>query len=176
TWTYTDGNGNSSTQNQSVEISPIDNGVTQIDPITLTADATGYSYQWVDCDNKNAIIPEANSQTFTVTSIGSYAVEVSNGTCSVISNCTEFITVGILEIAQNFVEVYPNPTSGDITVISKKELKSIELMSSLGQIIKRYSFSNEFEVKLSLPLESGIYFIRIETETGLMHFKILNSN
>ncbi|WP_417353626.1 LamG-like jellyroll fold domain-containing protein [Flavobacterium alkalisoli] len=71
-------------------------GVTINDEVTLeettltaTEAATGTTYQWVDCDNEDAPIDEATSQTFTPTASGNYAVIVTNGGCSVQSDCME---------------------------------------------------------------------------------------
>jgi len=41
---------------QNVIITPIDKGASQI-RADLSADISGYSYQWLYCDSANAIIP-----------------------------------------------------------------------------------------------------------------------
>ncbi|MFM1930716.1 MAG: hypothetical protein RL226_19, partial [Bacteroidota bacterium] len=95
TYTFDDGNGNTSTITRNVIITPIDNTVTPVDPITLSANASGYNYQWVDCDNGNAPISGANSQTFVATANGNYAVIIDNNICSVVSACNQITGVGI---------------------------------------------------------------------------------
>lgn len=58
---------------------------------TLTANlVAGATYQWLDCGNANAIIPNATAQTYTPTVSGSYAVKVTNaGGCSTTSACIQ---------------------------------------------------------------------------------------
>ncbi len=54
---------------------------------TLSALQNGASYQWIDCDNGNAPISGATSQTFTPTTSGNYAVEITFNGCTGLSNC-----------------------------------------------------------------------------------------
>jgi len=94
----------------------IDLGVSLVGT-TLTSNATGYSYQWVDCDNGNAPIVGETSQSYTFTSYGNYAVEIDDGYCPVISNCT--LIDGADLITNNSggeFAVYPNPTSGQLKI------------------------------------------------------------
>ncbi|HYG50955.1 MAG TPA: choice-of-anchor Q domain-containing protein, partial [Flavobacteriales bacterium] len=86
TWTYDDGLGNTSTQTQNVNITPIDVSVTQTG-ITLTANSTGSTYQWLDCNNGFAPVPTATNQSFTPAIDGSYACAITNGTCSDTTAC-----------------------------------------------------------------------------------------
>ena len=53
-----------------------DLGVTLTD-ITLSADLSGASYQWLDCNNGNAQIVGATSQTYAPTVNGNYSVEIT---------------------------------------------------------------------------------------------------
>jgi hypothetical protein len=88
----------------------------------ITADANGVSYQWLDCNNGDAVITGETAQTFVAPVSGSYAVEVSENGCADTSAC-EVITVTsadliITEINYNgaewgtdsteFIEVYNN--------------------------------------------------------------------
>lgn len=54
---------------------------------TLTANQTGATYQWVDCDNANSPISGETGQSFTPTIEGNYAVEITEGTCVYMSSC-----------------------------------------------------------------------------------------
>jgi hypothetical protein len=74
------------TLNLIINTTPV-NTVTQTGT-TLTADATGnYTYQWVDCDNGNAIINGETNQSYTPMTTGNYAVEIASTTCSSMSDC-----------------------------------------------------------------------------------------
>ena len=54
---------------------------------TLTAIATSATYQWLDCNNNNTPIVGETNQSFSPTSNGSYAVEVTQNGCTAISSC-----------------------------------------------------------------------------------------
>lgn len=169
TWTYNDGNGNTSTQTQQVIItSSIDNGITQVDPSTLQADATGsgYNYQWVDCANGNTPVSGANGRSFSPTTAGSYACEITNGTCTVLTDCLSS-TMGINE--NNFgagLSVYPNPTSGSVTIALGETVSTVRvtIFNTLGQVVDTESFDSTDEVNIPLKGEPGMYLLHIQTE------------
>jgi len=169
-WTYDDGNGNTSTQNQEVIISHIDSSITQIDAFTLGAEAIGYSYQWVDCDNDNQPISGETNQTFTATNVGNYAVEISNENCSVISDCISLLTVFIDDINTLVVSVYPNPTNGAFYITSEtSNFNAIVVRNVLGQKIEEFSFNPQQSQKFELTHQSGIYFIEIVLDSKVLH-------
>ncbi|MTI29771.1 FG-GAP repeat protein, partial [Xanthovirga aplysinae] len=109
-WKYTDENGNSSTQSQKVIITGINDNVSQNGDV-LIADAVGFNYQWLDCNNNNSPIIGATYQNFTPAENGSYAVEISNGTCKVTSICINYLILGSenTEVLDG-LKIYPNPT------------------------------------------------------------------
>ncbi len=177
TWTYDDGNGNSSTQTQSVVITPINNGVTQTGALTLSANAAGYDYQWVDCNNGNQAINSETGQTFTATANGSYAVMIDNGSCTVTSNCTVINSVGIESLDQNDFKVFPNPTSGVFTINSTEILNNVivEIYSSIGQLVYQNTHSGE-NILVDLSKEAyGIYQLTIRTGDKIIVHKIVKN-
>ena len=94
---------------------PIDNTVSAT-VSSIIANQSGATYQWLDCNNNMAIIPSETSQTFTPSSNGNYAVEVTVGSCVEISNCVNFNTLGIDEFNKKAVEVFPNPVTSKLTI------------------------------------------------------------
>jgi len=64
------------------------------------------------------------------------------------------------EINAKQIEIYPNPTSGNITLTNISEINNIEIRNALGQ--KIYSRENNLS-KLSFELNqpNGIYFVRL---------------
>lgn len=60
----------------------------------ISADLNGATYQWLDCDNGDAIIPGATDQTFVGAISGNYAVEVTNFGCVDTSACAA-VTVSL---------------------------------------------------------------------------------
>jgi len=143
----------------------IDVTVTYASP-TLTANQTEATYQWLDCDNGNAVISSEVSQSYTTTGIGNYSVEVTVGACVETSACENVSTVGILETT-NVASIYPNPTSGIFTIDlgNVTEYTLITVYDMLGKIIVRKgSMAIITQIDLSSN-EKGIYFINIQTDT-----------
>lgn len=62
------------------------------------------------------------------------------------------------------LEIYPNPATDLVRISSSEKLKSIQLISPDGKVIKRWE--SEFE-KLDIQgVGSGVYFLQLQTEAG----------
>jgi len=136
---------------------------------TITSDASGAAYQWLDCDNCMAVIPGETNQSFTAVSSGSYAVEVTENGCTDLSACTEITTVNEIEnsLEEQFL-AYPNPTTGMITIEfeNAQEYLDIRLMSATGQMVETTSIRNSAKKELEIKGPSGNYFIEISDSNG----------
>jgi hypothetical protein len=142
---------------------------------TITANASGTSYQWIDCDNGNALIPGATAQAFTPTANGSYAVIVTTANCTDTSACQVISSVGIGEYNASAIEVYPNPTNSSITISSLTFFNRIEVLNALGQKVSDHNFNETSNYKLTLPKEVGVYLIKVvSNETTILKRIIKN--
>lgn len=91
-------------------------------------------------------------------------------------------SLGSKEISYNTanVEVFPNPSSGIVTVRSET-VNSMEIFNSLGEKVYSYtvadpksSVSASFSITVDLSDQpDGIYFLRIQNEKGLFLSKII---
>lgn len=95
----------------------LDNSISIIDS-NLTANGQNSFYQWLDCDNDYAIIPNQSNQTYTAPTDGNYAVQISNAGCTDTSACVAITTYGcdslpILSTIVNdpHITATPNTTS-----------------------------------------------------------------
>ena len=126
------------------------------------------------------IIPNATSQTYTVSQNGNYTVRVTfgNGESSISEpyDVTTFIT-GITEYNQPTIEVYPNPSSGIINVnIGQIENVQVNVHNILGESIYQHSITSSiFEINLS-EQPAGVYVIKIITKKGLFIKNIVISH
>ena len=164
TYTFTPEDGQcAQTATLTIEVNTIDNG-TMLDEVTITALQTGAAYQWVDCENGNTPIEDANGQSFTATENGQYAVIIELGDCSTISEC---VTINSLDIKEPEIRsdlvIYPNPTSSILNISTNEIIKSIRVFDISGKSIAIHTFANN-QVNVDV-LEAGTYFIEIETET-----------
>ncbi|KAB2805369.1 T9SS type A sorting domain-containing protein [Phaeocystidibacter luteus] len=128
----------------------------------------GTSYQWVDCANGYSPIAGATDSTFLPTANGSYAVVLTNGSCSDTSDCINYNEVGIKEQSTTpLLTFYPNPTSGSLTLYSPNELPNqLQVLDLSGRTISTIKVSNN---EIQLPaLTVGIYLLKWEFEGGVV--------
>ena len=155
----------------------IDTSVTQ-NGITLTANASeNVTYQWVDCNNGYAIIPGETGQSFTAQTNGSYAVIITNTTCSLsdTSFCHAVTTVGIEKNDyQSTILVYPNPAKDKIHIASNDlNIKNIAVLDLTGKVVKTATV-NEYQTVLDMSgCTKGLYLIRIITNKGTVFKRIM---
>lgn len=150
------------TLNLTITASPIAVATDNLDA-TITASA-GTSYQWIDCGTGLAIAG-ATSQTYTVTANGSYAVVVNNGACDDTSDCVVIDYIGIKEISQDVISVFPNPTRDFVTVNMTAANATIEVVDAQGKILQTSIVENGGTLSLA-SYETGMYIFRITTENG----------
>lgn len=165
TVTGTDANGCQNTDQAVVNVNAAPNAVaTDNGDATITASA-GTSYQWVHCAT-GLPIAGATSQTYTATVNGNYAVVVTNASgCSDTSNCITIDNIGVEELADASIRVFPNPTNGDVFVTMSAENAAIEVLDAQGKLLQAITVANGEKVQLS-AYETGVYFLRIRTENG----------
>ena len=144
-----------------VTVTELDNTVTE-NGLTLTANQTGASYTWVDCNNGNQPIPGATAQSYTATANGSYAVIVEQNGCSVTSNCVAISTVGLDDLKAGLFRVYPNPTS-TVIHIELEKATGIRLMDVTGKLILEENGAAVYTIDVT-HLTTGLYII--ETAEG----------
>ncbi len=130
---------------------------------TLTAGGTG-TYQWIDCSTGSAIAG-ATAQTFAPTINGSYAVVVSNGTCSDTSACVVIDYIGIKESTLMSVSVFPNPTNNNVTVIFSATNASIEVLDAQGKLLQTVNAKSGDQISLA-NYQTGVYFIKVSSTNG----------
>ncbi len=147
----------------------IDNSVSQ-DANVLTATASGYSYQWVDCDNENSEIDGETDQSFTATVDGNYAVIISSENCSTTSECTSVVGTGISNRQPALdIVVYPNPFTGNlnIQIQSAGEKTIVKVMTITGEIIMNENFTNEELININMSdIASGTYILQVSNPNG----------
>jgi hypothetical protein len=135
---------------------------------SITANATGATYQWIDCNNTNSPISGATNAIFTATANGNYAVIVTQNGCTDTSACVTVGNLGIQSHASNNFSVYPNPSTGNITIALDKGYNrvNIQVVDMLGKVIATKTVSNEQTIQLNLGAAKGVYFVKCNTSEG----------
>lgn len=143
---------------------------------TLSANANGATFQWLDCDDNYSVISGETNQSFTANASGNYAVEIIKNGCIDTSACFSIIGVGVDEnpFEADF-SVYPNPTSGEVTIdfASTANRGIIVVRNMLGQEISKHPFDSPQFVRIFLPGEPGFYLLEIQTADQKMVVKVL---
>lgn len=161
TVTGTDLNNCSNTATITLTVSPLPDLGTNLNGTTISANQTGATYQWLDCNNGHSPITGATNQSYTATVNGNYAVIVSMNACSDTSACVNLNSTGINEIPTNNNQliIYPNPGNGALTIQSTSD-GVYTIMNESGQQIQLFELNsgNKFTINIEY-LSNGIYFI-----------------
>ena len=136
---------------------------------TLTADRIlmGTTYQWLDCDNNNALIAGATNQSFTPLQSGNYAVQLTTNGCQSVSSCYNIQVLSVANYnALSEVVLYPNPTTGFLHLSDNQLIiNSVSVYNVIGKLVLD-------SLDLS-TVSRGMYLVKIETDKGILIKKIV---
>ena len=154
-------------------VNSIDTTVTKTG-FELSANAMGYSYQWLDCNQSMSPISGATDRLFTASQSGNYAVEIADSVCLFRSNCHEVLGVGVEDVQLIVVSVYPNPVDDELTVFNPNgKVLTIQVTDLAGKYVLG---ENSAEKKLMIDftdLKSGVYIIQVESENRVFVQKLV---
>ncbi|MDA9125442.1 M28 family peptidase [Flavobacteriaceae bacterium] len=150
----------------------VDNSLT-VSPSTLTSNMDNASYQWVDCST-NLPLTSQISQSFSPSISGSYAVEVTVGSCMELSSCVDFTSLGSNTFKLNTINIYPNPTSSVLNIEhSLNEDLTLELFSLEGKKVLEQVLPQKLTKLNMSQFSQGAYFIRITQNEKVFSQKIV---
>jgi hypothetical protein len=150
----------------------VDNSLT-VSPSTLTSNMDNASYQWVDCST-NLPLTSQISQSFSPSISGSYAVEVTVGSCTELSSCVDFTSLGSNTFKLNTINIYPNPTSSVLNIEhSLNEDLTLELFSLEGKKVLEQVLPQKLTKLNMSQFSQGAYFIRITQNEKVFSQKIV---
>ena len=142
--------------------------------VDFTASQVGAnSYSWDFGDGNNSSVQ--NPQHIYATS-GTYTVELT-----VVNSCgtdvqTDIVdvVVGISETASNnFIAIYPNPVKNVLTVSYINDINNIKIIDNLGNLVYNKNIAaSKTEINLD-NINSGIYFMVIESGSKVYHRKVI---
>ena len=176
TWSYNDGQGNISTQTQNVIIeAPVPaislNGAT----LSVNDPIANSTYQWIDCGNGNSPIAGATASSYTPTTTGNYAVQVSVGSCVNTSDCALVDFSGINEWEVELFSVFPNPASSEVKLFATTT-GSVDLIDLFGRTILSTSVQGGENTLNCHGLAIGQYTIRFVSEQGTRTSRLVIKN
>lgn len=142
--------------------------------VMLIANAAN-SYQWINCDSGESLLGET-IQIFTAKENGNYAVIIENEYgCIDTSACFNINSVGVDDINNVEVTIYPNPSNGlfSINTNAMLENSTVEVLTSLGQMVSSNIFSGDNIMINIANYPSGIYFVKIQSGKNVHVEKII---
>jgi hypothetical protein len=139
---------------------------------TLTATQSGANYQWINCAN-NTPISGADSQTFTATANGSYAVIITSGACSDTSECTTFSTIGLNENELTTFSIFPNPANETVYFRNVNTGSQIRVLDLSGKLIYASKFNASNNTISVSNWSNGMYIVEIEHEGIINQTKLV---
>ncbi|MBL4650868.1 MAG: SBBP repeat-containing protein [Aureispira sp.] len=127
---------------------------------------SGLTYQWYDCQTQNPI-NNATTSYFYPSNSGTYAVDLSNGSCSAPSNCiTLDLNIDLL--------IYPNPTSENIFIDKNRNGEiTAKIYDAIGQLLKTKLLKDKITPLDFSNYTSGVYLLVLEGQHGLSTHKII---
>jgi hypothetical protein len=131
---------------------------------TLTVNATGVEFQWLDCDNNFAPIVGETSSTFTATTNGNYAVQLSGNNYLDTTDCFNLRIVGIVENSfSDKFNIFPNPTSGNLIISfdAIQEELNLSLYALDGKLIESRSAKNMTTFSFEIEAPAGMYLLKM---------------
>ena len=142
----------------------------------LTALTSGASYQWLRCetDGTKTVLAGQTAPSFTATADGSYAVALTKNGCTDTSSCRAVAVLSVGDIFPHAVTVYPNPTTGLLTVATGATTShSITVFDLSGRTMQQAlpaRGSTDLDLRSYAP---GVYFLRIVGEAGEQTVRVI---
>jgi len=146
--------GSSAAQTLYVTVTTVNTGVTQ-SGLTLTANAAGAGYVWIDCSNYLPVGGQT-SQSFTALNAGDYAVIVTQNGCSDTSACYTADTVCNISVSGSDM-----PYDGFTAILSVDTITTVTIGSSgasqswdYSNLTYQYQKYSEYHLTSSTPYAS----------------------
>ena len=80
--------------------------------------------------------------------------------------------VGVDELSQNSIRVYPNPVKDVLTIESVSNIQQVQIYNITGQVVLTTQTSSKSVTMNTSLLKSGIYFLKVKTDSGSFDKKI----
>ncbi len=162
--TFASSTGCDSTVFLNLTVTPLNTSLA-VTGITIYAMLSGATYQWVNCNTGFSWVSGAINQSFTATANGSYAVILTDGSCTDTSVCIPITTVGVDGIhPAEMLNVFPNPVNDQLVIEVGKTVGSLHICirDLSGRIIRENQFMNTDQCNLETSqLSQGTYFVEI---------------
>ena len=97
-----------------------------------------------------------------LTEPGYYTAVLEGHDCDSVIGLTLMVLEGVDENAENAVQIWPNPTTGQIN-IDAEEPCDVEVRNVLGQLVLQATKAETIDIS---SLENGVYFLLVTDKNG----------
>lgn len=167
--TITDSEGNDFEQTFTINSTGDINTNISWDGIELWANQPDASYRWINCNSNSSV--NVFDKTFRPTENGSYAVEITYGNCTEISDC--IIISDIESTDKNLadaIKVYPNPVKNILNIDLGEPYKEsrVFIYNVEGREVGKLFFENQQALEITIAnLPTGLYFVHIYLDSDI---------
>jgi hypothetical protein len=150
--------------------------VSIVDDVTIAASPAGMNYQWINCAS-GTDIPTATAAQFTAAANGSYAVIVTSlQGCEDVSDCIDINSVGLDQINISDINVFPNPTNGEVNVtMSENMMVDVQIFDAQGKLVaEQMNVTNNGKLNIS-NVTPGVYMVRLTAENAVQTFRVVKN-
>jgi hypothetical protein len=158
-----------------ITVNALPNNATTQSGDTLTATETGATYQWVTCSAGPIYTPIGGetSQSYLVTAIGSYAVEVTKNGCTLRSACVDVTSLSTDSFNLNALQVYPNPVINTLSIRYTEEITTISVYDLSGRLVKQVT-PNQTEAQVDMSeLAAAMYIVKVNAGGNQTEIKVI---
>lgn len=130
-----------------------------------TGDTTDYVFNFADNDIDLAWA-KMSSASFALSYHG-------NSNRAVLLN-TPLTTLGVEDFSLNAAKIYPNPSNGNFSILSKINLQTVNVYSHTGAFVKSIDTENSNSLEINVEgLQTGIYLLELKNDTESSWKKII---
>lgn len=173
--TLTNADGCDSLLTVMVTVTVVDTAVTG-SPGPLVCSATNATFQWLDCANGYAQLPNGTDSVFQGIGTGLYAVQVTQNGCVDTSGCHSIIYIGTDPGATQWLTASPNPTNGllNLTLAPVVMTAELSISDALGRELAKLTIAGQATIEL--PGAQGLYFLKVRTTEGEQVLRIVRQD
>lgn len=103
-----------------------------------------------------------------VTAAGEYTITFNR-----VTGDFNAVLLGVKEITEQSLKVYPNPSNNVWNFTANNEIKSIQISDVLGKVILIKNSSGKEAVINAQALPNGLYFAKVTSDTGSKTIKVI---
>jgi hypothetical protein len=134
--------------------------------VTVDGGVGPYSYSWT---------PNLGStQDLSNLPAGNYSLTITDANgCTEVLNITVSSSVGIEELTEEQIEIYPNPSNGQFKINANGlPVSSVDLYNMNGSLVRSFEL-NGADSELILNAEKGIYLMKINIGNNIVTKRII---